>query len=177
MPATSWPAATSNGTSRTPITPLAPARKIRIGEGYRRAAAVRTPHRAGISASAASPVDTACDPVGMAVQDQGRRGVRRRLTDPGGKQYIVQAAPSGYVGWSGITAQSVTGWLYHSTATWLVHRLVFRGGWTVTGWQGDDIAPKRKVVARQRYRTRAEATAAMEDLATTVARSGPPSAK
>ena len=30
IPATSWPLATSSGTSRTPITPLAPARKILI---------------------------------------------------------------------------------------------------------------------------------------------------
>ena len=30
MPTTEWPSATSNGTSRAPMTPLAPARKIRI---------------------------------------------------------------------------------------------------------------------------------------------------
>jgi len=34
MPTTSCPAATSNGTRRTPITPLAPATKMRIGGPY-----------------------------------------------------------------------------------------------------------------------------------------------
>jgi hypothetical protein len=102
--------------------------------------------------------------------------VYRKLKDPSGRRYLLQAAPSGFVAWSGITAQSVTGWALHTCGTYLVNRLVFRGGWTVTAWQGDEIAPKRRRVHRRRCRTQAEAVVAMNELAVGIARTGLPRA-
>ena len=108
--------------------------------------------------------------------DIPKRGVRRRTTDPDGKKYLLQAARSGFVEWSHLTAQGPIGWALHTSTTWLVNRLVFRGGWTVVAWQGDDLAPKRRTVLKRRYRNREAATAALDELAATIARSGPPSA-
>src|ERR1700727_2849514 len=79
IPATSWPSATSSGTSRIPITPLAPATKIRIrsgtsasGAGGRsvrpRPSGVRDPHQGCVAitkivtitirSSTRAPIDT-----------------------------------------------------------------------------------------------------------------------
>ena len=104
-----------------------------------------------------------------------KRGIRRRTTDPHGNQYLLQAARSGFVEWSYLTAQGLISWAVHTSATWLVNRLVFRGGWTVVAWQGDDLAPKRRTVLKRRYRTQHAATAALDELAATIARSGPQS--
>ncbi len=103
-----------------------------------------------------------------------RRGVRRELTDPDGRTYMVQAAPSGYVQWSRGGAQGPVGFVVHTVVTWLLNRLVFRGGWTLTAWQGDWIARKRTTVVKRRYPTHAQAIEAWEDLAATIVRSGPP---
>lgn len=100
----------------------------------------------------------------------GRRvggGAHRKLKDPAGKAYVVQAARSGFVAWSRGGAQGPMGWVVHRIGTGLVNRLVFRGGWTVVVWQGDDIAPKRTRLWKQRYRTQAAAVDAVEDLAAT----------
>ena len=107
--------------------------------------------------------------------DTPKRGVRRRTTDPHGKNYLLQAARSGFVEWSYLTAQGPIGWALHTSTTWLVNRLVFRGGWTVVAWQGDDLAPKRRTVLKRRYRNQEAAIAALDELAATIARSGPPS--
>jgi hypothetical protein len=62
----------------------------------------------------------------------------------------------------------------HAAGTGLAG-LMNRGGWTVVVWQGDDIAPKRKVVMKRRFRSPAEAVAVMDEVATRIARSGLPS--
>jgi hypothetical protein len=111
----------------------------------------------------------------MAVpQPGGRRGVRRKLTDPSGNTYLVQAARSGFVEWSRGGYQGLPGFVVHTSVTWLVNRLVFAGGWTVVVWKGDQIAPKRNTVWKRRYRSQAEAVAALENVAATIARSGQP---
>ena len=92
-------------------------------------------------------------------------GAHRKLKDPAGKAYVVQAARSGFVAWSRGGAQGPVGWVVHTIGTGLVNRLV---------WQGDDIAPKRTKVWKRRYRTQAAAVEAVEDLAATIARSGLP---
>src|SRR6478672_11555407 len=109
------------------------------------------------------------------VETPGKKtGVRRRLTGRGGETYLLQAARSGFVQWSYLAPQSVAGWVLHSGGTALVNRLVFRGGWTVVVWQGDEFAPMRRTVLKRRYRTRQEALAGLEDLAVTINLSGPP---
>jgi hypothetical protein len=65
----------------------------------------------------------------------------------------------------------------HASSAWLVNRLWFRGGWTLVAWQSDRIAPKRRVVVKGRFRSQAQATAALDELASTIARSGPPSTR
>ena len=102
------------------------------------------------------------------------RGVRRELKDPNSLTYMLQAAPSGYVQWSRGGYQGPVGLLVHTVVTWLVNRLVFRGGWTLVAWQGDWIARKRTTVVKRRYPTQAQAIEAWEDLAATIVRSGPP---
>jgi hypothetical protein len=89
--------------------------------------------------------------------------------------YLLQAARSGYVEWPTYGAQGPVGLVVNSGGGYLVNRLVSRGGWTVVAWQGDKIAPKRRKVSQRRYRTRAEAIVAMDELAASIARSGPPS--
>jgi hypothetical protein len=103
-----------------------------------------------------------------------RRGVRKEVTDPAGRTYLVQAAPSGFVQWSRGGHQPPVGFLAHTVVTWLLNRLVFRGGWTLVAWHGDWIARKRTRVAKQRYRTQAEAIEAWQELTATIVRSGPP---
>ena len=103
-----------------------------------------------------------------------RRGVRRELTDPDGRTYLLQAAPSGYVQWSRGSDQGPVGLVVHTVVTWLLNRLVFRGGWTLVAWQGDWIARKRTTVVKRRYPTQAQAMEAWEALAATIVRSGPP---
>jgi hypothetical protein len=105
---------------------------------------------------------------------KSRRGVRREVKDPGGQKYLVQAAPSGYVQWSRGGIQGPVGFVMHTAVTWLLYRVVFRGGWTVIVWRGDWVARKRTTVVKRRYRTKVEAIAAWEDLTTTITRSGPP---
>ena len=102
--------------------------------------------------------------------DTHKRGVRRRRTDPYGKTYLLQAARSGFVEWSYLTAQGPIGWALHTSTTWLANRLVFRGGWTVVAWQGDDLAPKRRTVLKRRYRNQEAAIAALDELAANIAR-------
>ena len=114
------------------------------------------------------------DAGGMAVEDPRRHGVRRRETAPDGRRYLLQAARSGYVEWPTYGAQGIVGLVVHITGTWLAW-LVHRGGWTVVVWQGDEIAPKRTVVLKRRFRSQAEAVAVMDELATRIARSGLPS--
>jgi hypothetical protein len=103
------------------------------------------------------------------------RGVQREVAAPDGRTYLVQVVPSGYVEWSPGAAQGPVGLVGHTVVTWLLHRLAFRGGWTVVAWQRDRFAPKRTRVVRHRYRDRTRALAAYEELASTIARSGPPS--
>jgi hypothetical protein len=103
-----------------------------------------------------------------------RRGVQREVAGPEGRKYLVQAVPSGYVEWSPGAAQGPVGLVVHQAVTWLLHRLVFRGGWTVVVWQGDWVARMRTTVVKRRYPDQASALAAWEGLASTVARSGPP---
>jgi hypothetical protein len=102
------------------------------------------------------------------------RGVRRAVTGPDGQAYLVQAAPSGFVQWSSGAAQGPVGFVAHTVVTWVLHRLVFRGGWTVVAWQGDQVARMRSTVAKHRYPDQASAVAAWEELASAIARSGPP---
>jgi len=103
------------------------------------------------------------------------RGVRRDVAGPDGRKYLVQAAPSGFVEWSRGGAQGPVGYVVHTVVTWVLHRLVFRGGWTVVAWQGDRVAPQRTTVVKRRYPDQARALAAWEDLVSTIPRSGPPS--
>lgn len=105
-----------------------------------------------------------------------RRGVQREVAGPDGRKYLLQAVPSGYVEWSPGAAQGPVGLVGHKVVTWLLHRLAFRGGWTVVAWQRDRFAPKRTRVVRLRYPDRTSAFAAYEELASTIARSGPPPA-
>lgn len=98
--------------------------------------------------------------------------MQRKLTDPAGRSYLLRAARSGSVEWPSMAAQGLVGLAVQSSATWLANRLLFRGGWTVVVWQGDEIAPKRRIVVKRRYRTQALATAALEALAVEIARSG-----
>jgi hypothetical protein len=102
------------------------------------------------------------------------RSIRRSVGGPDGSGYVLQAAPSGFIEWSPAGYQPLIGWFGHVVGTTLVNRLVFRGLWTLVVWRGDAIAPKRTTVHKQRYRTRAEATAALEDLARTIPRRGLP---
>jgi hypothetical protein len=111
-----------------------------------------------------------------AANAQNRRGVRREVAGPDGQSYLVQAAPSGFVQWSPGGAQGPVGFVVHTAVTWLLHRLVFRGGWTVVAWQGDWVARKRTTVVKRRYPDQASALAAWEHLASTIPRSGPPRA-
>jgi hypothetical protein len=104
----------------------------------------------------------------------GPRGVRRSVTDPAGKTYLVQVAPSGFVQWSRGGAQGAVGFVVHTIGTWLVNRLVFWGGWSVVVYQGDEIAPQRRKLQTRRYRTKDAAVEAAKDLETTIARIGPP---
>lgn len=67
--------------------------------------------------------------------------------------------------------------MLQTAGTWLVNRLIFRRGWTVVAWQGDNLAPKRTKVLKRRFRDPQAAVAALDDLAATIARSGPPSAE
>jgi hypothetical protein len=106
----------------------------------------------------------------MAAEDPKNRGERRRLTDPSGKAYLLQAAPSGYVEWPTYGRQGVIGLVVNSGGGYLANRLIFRGGWTVVVWQGDDVAPKRTTVSKRRYRSQAEATVAMDEAAGLIAR-------
>jgi hypothetical protein len=110
----------------------------------------------------------------MPQSPQSRQGVRRQVAGPDGQVYLIQAAPSGFVQWSRGSAQGPVGFAVHMVVTWLLHRLVFRGGWTVVVWQGDRVARMRTTVEKRRYPDRASALAAWEGLASTVARSGPP---
>jgi hypothetical protein len=104
----------------------------------------------------------------------GGRGFRRKVTGPSGKTYLVQVAPSGFVQWSRGGVQGPVEWLIHALGTTLVNRLVFRGGWSVVVWEGDDMAPQRKKILTRRYRSEQEATEALEHLALTISRTGPP---
>ena len=106
------------------------------------------------------------------VDKTGDHGVRRRMPGPYGSTYLLQAAPSGFVEWSYLTAQGPFGWATHVLSTRVVNRLIFQGGWTVVVWRGDDLAPKRRTVSKRRYPTRLAAVAALDELA----RSGPASA-
>jgi hypothetical protein len=101
--------------------------------------------------------------------------VQREVSDPDGRTFLVQAVPSGLVEWSPGSAQGFVGLVGHTVVTWLLHRLVFRGGWTVVAWHRDRFAPKRTRVVRRRYPDQARALEAYEDLAATIVRSGPPS--
>ncbi len=53
-----------------------------------------------------------------------RRGVQRRVSDPAGRQYLLQAAPSGYVQWSVYTVQGPLEYFWHTLGTALA-RVVF----------------------------------------------------
>jgi hypothetical protein len=104
----------------------------------------------------------------------GPRGVRRSVTDPAGKKYLVQVAPSGFVQWSRGGAQGPIEWVVHTIVTWLVNRLIFWGGWSVVVYRGDEIAPQREKILTRRYRTKVSAVEAMKDLEIIIARVGPP---
>jgi hypothetical protein len=104
-----------------------------------------------------------------------RRGLQRRVTDPAGQQYLLQAAPSGYVSWSVYTIQGPVEYLWWKLGT-AVARVGFRGGWTLTVWQGDAIAPKRTRVRKVRYPDRAAALAAFDEVAAEIPRRGLPAA-
>jgi hypothetical protein len=106
----------------------------------------------------------------MAAEDSKRRGVRRTVRDPAGRAYIVQAAPTGYVEWPTYGRQGVIGLVVNSGGGYLVNRLIYGGGWSMVIWQGDDTAPKRNKVVKRRYRTPAEATAAVDEAADLIAR-------
>jgi hypothetical protein len=112
----------------------------------------------------------------MVEEQRTSRGIRRRVTAPSGQTYLGQVARSGFVEWSYLFPQSALGWAVHECSTWLANRLIYRGGWTVVVWQSDDIAPKRKVVVKRRFGTYSAAVAALEELAWTIERSGPPPA-
>ena len=105
---------------------------------------------------------------------QTRGGVKREVAGPDGRKYLLQAVPSGYVEWSPGAAQMTVGYVGHKVVTWLLHRLAFRGGWTVVAWQRDRFAPKRTRVVRRRHPDQVRALGAYEELASTIARSGPP---
>lgn len=104
----------------------------------------------------------------------GGRGFRQRVTGPSGKTYLVQVAPSGFVQWSRGGMQGPIEWLVHAVGTTLVNRLVFWGGWSVVVWEGDEIAPQRKKMLTRRYRSKQEATEALESLVVSIPRIGPP---
>jgi hypothetical protein len=97
-------------------------------------------------------------------------GVRRTVTDPAGRRYLLRAARSGHVDWPVYAAQTVAGLVVQTLGTAVVNRLVFRGGWTVTTWRGDAIAPKRTKVCTSRYPTEAVAVAALATLAAEIER-------
>jgi hypothetical protein len=101
--------------------------------------------------------------------------MRRDVVAPDGRTYLVQAAPSGFVQWSRGGVQGPLDFLVHTAVSRLLHRLVFRGGWTLVVWQGDRVAPMRTRVVKRRYPDEATALEAWEELAATVARSGLPS--
>jgi hypothetical protein len=103
-----------------------------------------------------------------------RRGVQREVAGPDGRKYLVQAVPSGYVEWSPGAAQGPIGLVLHTVVTWVLHRLVFRGGWTVVAWQRDRFAPKRTRVVRHRYPDQSRALEAYGELVATIGRTGPP---
>jgi hypothetical protein len=99
------------------------------------------------------------------------RGMRRRVTDPTGQQYLLQAAPSGYVEWPTYAAQTLVAFLAHTVGT-TVARWIFRGGWTLTVWQGDAIAPKRRKLHNARHRTAECAIDAFEELVAEIEHAG-----
>jgi hypothetical protein len=100
-----------------------------------------------------------------------RRGMQRRVTDPAGQQYLLQAAPSGYVSWSVYTVQGPVEYLWWKLGM-AVAKVGFRGGWTLTVWRGDAIAPKRTRVRKVRYPDAPQAIAAFEEAAAEIARAG-----
>lgn len=69
-------------------------------------------------------------------------------------------------------APTIIGWAGHALVTFLVNRLVFFGGWTVTVWLGDRVAAKRTVVRKERYRSEQEALDVLERYRTTIASEG-----
>jgi hypothetical protein len=103
-----------------------------------------------------------------------RRGVRLTVPDPVGATYLLQAAPSGYVQWSRSGYQGPIGWIAHELGTKVVNRMVFRGGWTVTVWKGDRVAPKRTKVIKRRFATDAAAITAVHEVEAAIKESGRP---
>jgi hypothetical protein len=107
-------------------------------------------------------------------QPVGPRGVRRPVTDPSGKTYLVQVARSGFVQWSRGGAQGPLEWVVHTVGTRLVNWLIFWGGWSVVVYRGDEIAPQREKLLTRRYRNKEQAIEAMKDLEIMISRVGPP---
>jgi len=105
---------------------------------------------------------------------EGRSGgIRRTVTGPAGERYLLQAAPSGWVEWPG-RYQPASGAAAHLLVMAVLHRVVFRGGWTVVLWRGDRIAPKRTTVLKRRYPDEYSAVAVLEELARTLPEAEPP---
>ena len=108
--------------------------------------------------------------------DAERRGVRVKLPDSAGGIYLLQAAPSGYVQWSRGGYQGPIGWIVHEVGIKVVNSMIFRGGWTVTVWKGDGIAPRRTKVIKRRFPTDSKAIAAMHQVEAAIKESGKPPA-
>lgn len=101
-----------------------------------------------------------------------RRGVQLTLPNSAGGTYLLRAAPSGYVQWSRGGYQGPIGWIVHEVGTKVVNRVIFRGGWTVTVWTGDRIAPMRTTVLKRRFPTAGAAIAAAHEIRAAIKESG-----
>lgn len=92
--------------------------------------------------------------------------------DPVGDGYVIELARSGKIDfgpdmgsgedWSFLVMPVL--WL----GSWLVHLLVFWGGWTVFVWRDDEP------VLKKRYRSRRRAAQAAESLVATITTAGLP---
>ena len=102
--------------------------------------------------------------------------MRLNVPDPAGGTYLLQAAPSGYVQWSRGGYQGPIGWIVHEVGSKVVNRMIFRGGWTVTVWKGDRIAPRRTTVIKRRFPTDTAAIAAVHEVEAVIKESGKPPA-
>jgi hypothetical protein len=113
----------------------------------------------------------------MTTMSTSGQGVRSRVADPDGTTHLLHAVPSGTLVWPVYAVQTPLAWVVETVGTKIVHRLVFRRGWTVLAWRSDALAPKRQRVYKQRYPGEAQALAALERLAGTISASGLPPAR